>query len=32
VWLQARAAEIAGPQMIADDLAQALGDAIGSLA
>ena len=31
-WLQARAAAIAGPHMIADDLAQALGDAINSLA
>jgi hydroxyethylthiazole kinase-like uncharacterized protein yjeF len=28
VWLQGRAAEIAGPQMIADDLAEAIPDAI----
>jgi ADP-dependent NAD(P)H-hydrate dehydratase / NAD(P)H-hydrate epimerase len=28
VWLHGRAAEIAGPQMIADDLARAVGDAI----
>jgi NAD(P)H-hydrate repair Nnr-like enzyme with NAD(P)H-hydrate dehydratase domain len=28
VWLQARAAEIAGPQMIADDLAAAIPEAI----
>lgn len=28
VWLQARAAEIAGPQMIADDLASAIPEAI----
>ena len=32
VWVQARAAEIAGRNMIADDLAQALGDALESLA
>ena len=31
VWLQARAAEIAGPQMIADDLAEAVGEAIAAL-
>jgi hydroxyethylthiazole kinase-like uncharacterized protein yjeF len=32
VWLQAKAAEIAGPQMIADDLADAVGEAMASLA
>jgi hydroxyethylthiazole kinase-like uncharacterized protein yjeF len=31
VWLHGRAAEIAGPQMIADDLAAAIPDAIASL-
>ena len=31
VWLQGRAAEIAGPEMIADDLAQAIGDALSSI-
>ena len=31
VWLHGRAAEIAGPQMIADDLADAIPDAIASL-
>jgi NAD(P)H-hydrate repair Nnr-like enzyme with NAD(P)H-hydrate dehydratase domain len=28
VWIHGRAAEIAGPQMIADDLAEAIPDAI----
>jgi NAD(P)H-hydrate repair Nnr-like enzyme with NAD(P)H-hydrate dehydratase domain len=28
VWLHGRAAEIAGPQMIADDLARSVADAI----
>ena len=31
VWLHGRAAEVAGPQMIADDLAEAIPDAIASL-
>ena len=31
VWLHGRAAEIAGPQMIADDLAAAIPDAIAAL-
>jgi hydroxyethylthiazole kinase-like uncharacterized protein yjeF len=31
VWLQAKAAEIAGPQMIADDLARAIGEAVAGL-
>lgn len=31
VWLQGRAAEIAGPAMIADDLAEAVGEALSSL-
>jgi NAD(P)H-hydrate repair Nnr-like enzyme with NAD(P)H-hydrate dehydratase domain len=31
VWLHGRAAEIAGPQMIADDLAEAVPAAIASL-
>jgi len=31
VWLHGRAAEIAGPQMIADDLAEAIPQAIAAL-
>jgi ADP-dependent NAD(P)H-hydrate dehydratase / NAD(P)H-hydrate epimerase len=31
VWLQGKAAEIAGPAMIADDLAEAIGEALSSL-
>jgi hydroxyethylthiazole kinase-like uncharacterized protein yjeF len=31
VWLQGEAAEIAGPELIADDLAQAMGEALSSL-
>jgi NAD(P)H-hydrate repair Nnr-like enzyme with NAD(P)H-hydrate dehydratase domain len=31
VWLHGRAAEIAGPQMIADDLAEAIPDAIAEI-
>jgi hydroxyethylthiazole kinase-like uncharacterized protein yjeF len=31
VWLQGKAAEIAGPAMIADDLAEAIGEALASL-
>jgi NAD(P)H-hydrate repair Nnr-like enzyme with NAD(P)H-hydrate dehydratase domain len=30
-WLQGRAAELAGPQMIADDLAEAIPAAIAAL-
>jgi hydroxyethylthiazole kinase-like uncharacterized protein yjeF len=32
VWLQGRAAEIAGPEMIADNLAEAVGEALSSVA
>jgi NAD(P)H-hydrate repair Nnr-like enzyme with NAD(P)H-hydrate dehydratase domain len=32
VWLQGRAAECAGPRMIADDLALAIGDVLQALA
>ena len=31
VWLQGRAAEIAGPQMIADDLSEAVGEALAGM-
>jgi ADP-dependent NAD(P)H-hydrate dehydratase / NAD(P)H-hydrate epimerase len=31
VWIHGRAAEIAGPEMIADDLAKAIPDALAAL-